>query len=74
MSDQNFAKVYICAAVRSPLGSFGGSLATLSAPQIAAQVTKGALAQISPDDHESTGAGEAAPRNGGSCTSKRQGR
>jgi acetyl-CoA C-acetyltransferase len=36
--------VYIVAAKRSPIGSFGGSLSALSAPQLAAQVIKACLA------------------------------
>lgn len=37
--------VYIAAAVRSPLGTFGGCLSSLSAPDLAAQVIKGALSK-----------------------------
>jgi len=36
-------EVYIIAAVRTPIGSFGGSLATLTAPQLGAIAIKGAL-------------------------------
>jgi len=36
-------EVYIIAAVRTPIGSFGGSLASLTAPQLGAIAIKGAL-------------------------------
>lgn len=36
-------EVYIIAAVRTPIGSFGGSLAGLTAPQLGAAAIKGAL-------------------------------
>lgn len=35
--------VYICAAVRTPIGSFGGVLSSLTAPQLGAAAIKGAL-------------------------------
>ena len=38
-------KVYIAAAIRTPLGSFGGMLAGKSAPQLGAIAIKGALAK-----------------------------
>jgi len=38
-------KVYICAAVRTPIGSFGGVFKSLSAPQLGAAAIKGALAK-----------------------------
>lgn len=43
--------VYILSAVRSPIGSFGGSLSSLSAPQIAAEIIKSAVerAGITPE-------------------------
>ena len=37
-------KVYIVAAKRTPIGSFGGSLKNCSAGHLAAQAIKGALA------------------------------
>ena len=45
-------EVYIVSAVRTPLGSFGGSLASLSAPQLGAIAIQGALdkIKISPDE------------------------
>jgi len=36
-------KVYIVSAVRTPMGSFGGSLSSLSAPQLGSIAIKGAL-------------------------------
>ena len=39
-------EVYIVAAVRTPIGSFGGSLASLSAPNLGAKAISGALAAI----------------------------
>lgn len=35
--------VFICAAVRTPIGSFGGSLSTISATQLGATAIRGAL-------------------------------
>ena len=42
---------YIVAAVRSPIGTYGGGLSPLSAPQICSQVIKGALSKcgVSPE-------------------------
>ena len=39
-------EVYIVSAVRTPLGSFGGSLAGVSATKLGAIAIKGALAKI----------------------------
>jgi len=36
-------KVYIASAVRTPLGSFGGALSSLSATQLGSAAIKGAL-------------------------------
>ena len=41
----NDRTAYIVAAVRSPIGTFGGTLSPLSAPQICSQVIKGALSK-----------------------------
>ena len=38
-------EVYIVAAVRTPMGSFGGALSTVPAPMLGATVIKGALAK-----------------------------
>jgi acetyl-CoA C-acetyltransferase len=44
-------EVYIISAVRTPMGSFGGSISTLTATQLGAEAIKGALkkASISPE-------------------------
>ena len=42
-------KVYIISAVRTPLGSFGGSLSTVSAPKLGAAAIKGALSKAGVD-------------------------
>ncbi len=42
-------EVYIVAAVRTPIGSFGGSLASLTAIQLGATAIKGALQKINLD-------------------------
>jgi acetyl-CoA C-acetyltransferase len=42
-------EVYIVSAVRTPIGSFGGSLVSLSATQLGALAVKGALNKISLD-------------------------
>ncbi len=42
-------KVYIISAVRTPLGSFGGSLSTVSAPKLGAAAIKGALIKAGVD-------------------------
>ena len=39
-------KVYVVSAVRTPLGSFGGSLSSVSATQLGATAIKGALDKI----------------------------
>jgi len=45
-------EVYIVSAVRTPIGSFGGSLSSLSAPQLGAAAIKGALAKANIDPKE----------------------
>jgi acetyl-CoA C-acetyltransferase len=45
-------EVYIISAVRTPIGSFGGSLAALSATQLGAIAIKGALAKAGVDPAE----------------------
>lgn len=45
-------EVVIVSAVRTPMGSFGGSLSGLAAPQIGAAAIKGALGKISLDPKE----------------------
>ena len=45
-------EVYVISAVRTPIGSFGGSLASLSATQLGAAAIKGALAKAGVDPKE----------------------
>ena len=45
-------EVYIVSAVRTPLGSFGGSLKDISATKLGATAIKGALAKIKLDPKE----------------------
>lgn len=45
-------EVYIVSAVRTPIGSFGGSLSSLSATQLGSAAIKGALAKIKLDPKE----------------------
>src|SRR5690554_4262207 len=45
-------EVYIVSAVRTPIGSFGGSLASLSAVDLGAAAIKGALAKAKVDAKE----------------------
>lgn len=47
-------EVYIVSAVRTPMGSFGGKLSSLSATQLGAIAIKGALSRISLDPKEVT--------------------
>ena len=44
--------VYVCAAVRTPIGSFGGMFASLSATQLGAAAIKGALEKAGVDPTE----------------------
>jgi len=44
--------VYIVSAVRTPIGSFNGSLSSISAPQLGATAIKGAIGKISLDSKE----------------------
>ncbi|MBM3427534.1 MAG: acetyl-CoA C-acetyltransferase, partial [Bacteroidetes bacterium] len=39
-------KVYIVSAVRTPMGSFGGALSSVSATQLGAVAIKGAIEKI----------------------------
>ena len=45
-------EVYIISAVRTPIGSFGGTLSTVSAPQLGAAAIKGALSKAGIDAKE----------------------
>jgi acetyl-CoA C-acetyltransferase len=42
-------EVYIVSVARTPIGSFGGALASLSATQLGAETIKGALKKIELD-------------------------
>ncbi|GJM36534.1 MAG: acetyl-CoA acetyltransferase [Saprospiraceae bacterium] len=45
-------EVFIVSAVRTPLGSFGGALSSLSAPQLGSTAIKGALEKVGVDAKE----------------------
>lgn len=45
-------EIYIVSAVRTPIGSFGGSLSTVPAPKLGAAAIKGALDKINLDPKE----------------------
>ncbi len=45
-------EVYIVSVSRTPIGSFGGALAALTAPQLGAEAIKGALSKINLDPAE----------------------
>ncbi|MDX5438136.1 MAG: acetyl-CoA C-acetyltransferase, partial [Pontibacter sp.] len=45
-------EVYIISAVRTPIGSFGGALASLSATQLGAAAIKGALEKAGVDKEQ----------------------
>lgn len=45
-------EIYIVSAVRTPIGSFGGSLSTVPAPKLGAAAIKGALNKINLDPKE----------------------
>jgi acetyl-CoA C-acetyltransferase len=59
--------VYILSAVRTPIGKFGGSLASMSAPDIGAVAAKGAMerAGVQPRQIEETVFGNARQAGGG---------
>lgn len=46
---RNMKEVYIISAVRTPIGSFGGSLASLTAVQLGAIAVKGAMEKVGVD-------------------------
>ena len=45
-------EVVIVSAVRTPMGSFGGSLANVSATELGAAAIKGALSKINIDNND----------------------
>lgn len=65
-------KVYIVSAVRTPLGSFGGSLAGVSATQLGAAAIKGALAKagVSPDQVDEVIMGNVVSANLGQAPAR----
>lgn len=64
--------VYICAAVRTPIGSFGGMFASLTAPQLGAAAIKGAIekAGITPDHVEEVLMGNVVSSNVGQAPAR----
>lgn len=65
-------EVYIIAAVRTPMGSFGGSLKSLTATQLGAVAIKGALAKVglSPDQVEDVLMGSVLQANLGQAPAR----
>ncbi|HEV8700165.1 MAG TPA: acetyl-CoA C-acetyltransferase [Candidatus Polarisedimenticolia bacterium] len=61
------AELLIAGSVRTPLGKFGGALASLSAPELGAAASRAALerAGIRPDDVQETIMGNARPAGTG---------
>lgn len=64
--------VYICAAVRTPIGSFGGVFASLSAPQLGAAAIRGALtrARIAPAEVDEVFMGNVCSANLGQAPAR----
>lgn len=64
--------VFIVAAVRTPIGSFGGSLATFSAPALGARAIAGALARcgVKPDQVEEVYMGNVVSANLGQAPAR----
>lgn len=64
--------VYICSAVRTPIGSFGGMFASLSAPQLGTFAIKGALekAGIAPDQVDEVLMGNVVSANLGQAPAR----
>lgn len=64
--------VYICSAVRTPIGSFGGMFAALSAPQLGSAAIKGALekAGVSPDQVDEVLMGNVVSANLGQAPAR----
>jgi acetyl-CoA C-acetyltransferase len=52
MADSTIKEVYIVSAVRTPIGSFGGTLSSISATQLGAHAIKAALEKIKLDPKE----------------------
>lgn len=64
--------VYICAAVRTPIGSFGGVFSSLSAPQLGSVAIEGALgkAGIAPDQVQEVLMGNVVSANLGQAPAR----
>ncbi len=64
--------VYICAAVRTPIGSFGGMFAKLSAPTLGTAAIKGALekAGVAPDQVDEVLMGNVCSANLGQAPAR----
>ena len=65
-------KVYIVAALRTPVGSFGGQLSGISATKLGAEAIKGALAKakLSPDKVEEVFMGNVVSANLGQAPAR----
>lgn len=65
-------KVYIVAALRTPVGSFGGQLSSISATKLGAEAIKGALAKanLSPDKVEEVFMGNVVSANLGQAPAR----
>jgi acetyl-CoA C-acetyltransferase len=65
-------EVYIISAVRTPIGSFGGALSTLSATQLGAEAIKGALSRagIEPGDVDEVFMGNVLSANLGQAPAR----
>lgn len=65
-------EVYIISAVRTPIGSFGGALSTLSATQLGAEAIKGAIskAAIQPGDVDEVFMGNVLSANLGQAPAR----
>jgi len=68
----NMKDVYIVSAVRTPMGSFGGALSTVSATQLGATAIKGALekANISADNVDEVFMGNVLQANLGQAPAR----
>ena len=64
--------VYVCSAVRTPIGSFGGMFSSLTAPQLGAAAIKGALekAGVSPDQVDEVLMGNVVSANLGQAPAR----
>lgn len=65
-------EIYIISAVRTPMGSFGGSLSTVPAPKLGAAAIKGALnkAGVSPDQVDEVFMGNVLQANLGQAPAR----